>query len=137
MAKKSMFAMFDSDADLEVNGVWLDYGSEQQIKLARAGGANEKFKRLLTAAMKPHKRLMEAEQMPDDLAESVMRTVYAKAVLLDWRGVTDMDGADLPYSYDNVMDVFVKFPAFFQDVIEQSGKLALFQAIEEEEDAGN
>tara|TARA_R110000803_G_scaffold28011_5_gene65077 strand:- start:1658 stop:2056 length:399 start_codon:yes stop_codon:yes gene_type:complete len=127
-----MLEMFASDPDQEKNGIWLDYGNGTRIKMARAGGANEKFKRTMTAKMKPHKRLLDSEQMPDDLAEKIMHEVYAQTVVLDWEGVAELDGTAIPYTHANVISVFERFPAFFQDIIEQAGKLSMFQVIAEE-----
>ena len=133
----SIFSMFATSSDLEKEGVWLDYGNGAQIKLARAGGANEKFRQALTARMKPHRRLLDADQMPEALASQIMQEVYARTVVLDWRGVKDLNGTDLPYSYENVIKAFEAFPDFYQDIVTQAQKLSLYRRAEEEQAAGN
>jgi len=133
----SMFKRFDTDPDLEKDGVWIEYEEGQQIKLARIGGANMRYINMAREAMKPYKRKIDTDSMPDALVRKIMGPVYAETILLDWRGVKDLDDKDLPYSKENVVLIFERFPEFFADVSAEAVKLEWFYREEEKEDIKN
>lgn len=142
----SMYRQFQTDGDLETKGIVLDYG-DFRITVARAGGANKKFARILERTTKPHRRAIQTELMDNDLARSVLRQVYAEAVVLDWetkvdgklkKGIESADGGDLLLvTSANIVATFEALPDLFTDVQEQASKVALFRQEILEEDAGN
>ena len=128
------YEMFKTDPKIEVEqGVVLDYG-EFKIRIARAGGSNKRFERLLRARMKPHRRQFETDTLPEEVATKLMTGVYADAVVLGWEGVKDEDGKTLAFNRENVIKLFTDLPDLFRDVQAQAGLVSLFKVIELEED---
>lgn len=137
------FAMFATNADVETVGIRLDYGSFW-FQVARAGGANKKFGRILAAKMKPYRRLVQEDRLPEEVAQRLMHEAVAEAVVLGWGstkyGEGKMVGAKgeaIEFSVAALVDLFVKLPDLFQDIYAQSQKVSLFRAIEDEADTGN
>ncbi len=128
--------LFETDAQVETKGVIIDYG-DFKVRIARAGGANKKFERLLSRKTRPHRRAIATESMSDKLAESIMMEIYAETIMLDWEGVTDDDGNVIPFSKDAVLALFKELPDFYRDIVEQSQKVALFRKTLQEDDSGN
>lgn len=150
---------FKTDADLEKQGIVIDYG-EARIRIARAGGANQKFAKRLEAVTKPYKRAIQTETMDTQKGNELLQQVYAETVVLDWETKTgendrgeaifetgidpedagedpEADGSLLAVNSENILKVFKNLPDLFQDLQEQAQKSALFRQEIMEADAGN
>ena len=128
--------MFGTDDSLEKEGVVIDYG-EFQIRIARAGGSNQKFNRLLEAKTKPHRRIIETENMDQKLANKLLMEVYSKTVVLGWEGVKDDKGKDIPFTPEACLNLFKDNRDFFDDIQAQATRAALFRTEVLAVEAGN
>lgn len=126
--------MFKTDTKIETEGLNLDYG-EFSIRIARAGGANAKFARILGERMKPHRRRLEAGRMDNAEAERLLAGVYADSVILGWENVTGADGEPMEFTRDNCVKLLLDLPELFRDIQEQAQKTANFRAEELRDDA--
>lgn len=138
----SLYKTFETNKDLERDGIVLDYGFNSknqpvQIRIARAGGSNVRFAKLLEQKMKPYKRAIANETMDNKVAEKLLVDVYADAVILEWTGVEDREGNALEFNHDNVVKVLTDLPDLFIDIQQQSQKAALFRAEVREVEQGN
>lgn len=140
----SMYGIFEMDDNLEKKGVVVDYGSFR-ITLARAGGANTKFKQVLKARTRPMERAMKTDTLDDDVAMATLHMVYAESAVLLWENKSDLVDGEwvgewvtgiepakgitelLPFTKENVIATFKALPELFLDVQEASGKIALFR----------
>ena len=143
----SMYQLFQTNPDLEKNGVIIDYG-QFRVTLARAGGANKKFGRLLEARTKPHKRSIQTETMDPEKGLDIMREVYAETIVLNWetkqdekfvQGIEDQNDPSrvIPLTKENLVATFKALPDLFSDLQEQAMKAALFRDEVREDDAKN
>lgn len=150
----SMYKLFKTDTNLEKGGIIIDYG-DFRVTIARAGGANKRFAKMLEAMTKPYRRAMQTDTMDNEKAIDIMREVYANAVILLWevrvptgkdgkdeykwiKGIEAPDGADpLPYTKENVADALRALPDLFMDLQEQAAKVSLFRETILEDEAGN
>ena len=147
----SMYDQFQTDSSLEKTGIELDYG-EFIVTIARAGGANGKFNKVLEHKTKPYRRAIQSDSMDRKRGEKVLKEVYAEAVVLGWQvrvgddlgdktkykdGIEAPDGSILPYNTENVLKTLMALPELFLDIQEQAGKIALFRATLQEDDAKN
>lgn len=138
----SLYNTFETDKSLERDGIVLDYGFNSknepiQIRIARAGGANAKFAKVLEQKMKPYKRAIANDTMDNKVAEKLLVEAYADSVILDWTGVEDREGTALDFNRENVVKVLTDLPDLFMDIQSQSQKSALFRAELREAEQGN
>lgn len=138
----SLYNTFATDKALEQDGIVLDYGTNSknqpvQIRIARAGGSNVRFAKVLEQKMRPYKRAIANETMDNKVVERLLVEAYADAVILDWTGVEDREGNALDFTRDNVVKVLTDLPDLFIDIQQQSQKAALFRAELREAEAGN
>lgn len=129
---KGLYSQFKTDSETEKNGIWVPVAltedhKQVMFKLARAGGSNQKYLKVLEARTKPLRRLIANETLDVKLADEVMMEVFADAVVLGWENVTDEEGNPLPFSRENVIKVFKDLPDLFNDVREQATKAALYR----------
>lgn len=137
------FALFETDQEVEQKGVELDYGAFY-FTIARAGGANSRYKKVMAAKTKPFRRLIQEGRMPEAKSKELMHEAVAETVVLGWGSkkhghgkMIGKQGEAIDFTHANVIKLFNDLPDMFQDLWEQANSVALFRATEEEEDAGN
>lgn len=121
----NIYAAFETDADKEASGVFVDIGTFR-FKLARAGGANKRYKALVEKRMKPHVRLAEAGLLPDEKATEILAECFSEAVVLDWENVTDRDDFPIPFSPSACKKLLLDLPELFDELRTQAQKAANF-----------
>jgi hypothetical protein len=139
----SPWALFKTDENLEQSGIRVDYGVFY-FQIARAGGANTRYRDVLRARMAPHKRAMATETMNDTLADNIVRDVFAETIVLGWgsekHGEGKMlaeDGSAIEFSAENVKKLFKELPDLAADVMAQAQSMTLFRVSLAELDAKN
>lgn len=138
-----LYDNYATDKGAESTGVWIvDSGAE--FKLARMGGANIKFQRAMTAAMKPFMREIQLGVADDATLEPVLRKVFIDTILLDWRWteVNDETGEvtthehelqgpdDMPLAFnpDNAVKIFTDLPDLYARLRNEAQSYANFRA---------
>lgn len=154
----SMYKQLKTDPSLEKKGVEVNYGTFR-VTLARAGGANKTYERLLEVRTQPHRRAMKTETMDNVVALDIMRGIYADSIILHWEskntegdwevgveapppmvdGVPNMDAPIeiLPYNRENVVGAMETLPELLMWFQEDANKLALYRVQYLEEDSKN
>lgn len=134
---KGIYDKFKTNKAAEQEGIILDYGDGQTIKIARAGGSNIRFEKAAQAKMRKFGLQAKHDLLEPEQMRTIFREVLAETVVLGWTGFTDESGNDLPFSKENVVKVFTDLPDLFDDVLEQSRKASLFKETILEEEAKN
>ncbi len=131
---KSSLRDFIPDSDKEsVSGVWIEYPGGIRIRILRAGGTNEKFKRATSAALKPYRRQIERDMISNEVVTDLARRVYSLHIVVDWQNVRDIDGNAVPCTPSNVYEFFKAVPELFEDIQRAAVNLANFVEDEAEE----
>ena len=118
-------AMTSADVRMEAEGVWLDYKDGARLKIARAG--NPEFSRESDRQRAPFKKQLKRDSLSARQQKKILCAIYAKTVLLDWKGIGGMDGEAVKYTPE------VGEQALFHDfdlrefVLEQSENESLFR----------
>lgn len=138
----SLYSQFKTDGNVENEGVVLEYGINKagktiSIRIARAGGANTKFAKLMEHKVKPYRRQIQNESMDPALAEKIAKEVYAETVVLGWENVEDEHGKELEFTVENVIKLFTDLPDLYTDIQSQAQRTALFRADILEADSKN
>jgi hypothetical protein len=154
MAKKnSLYDLYKTDSNLEKLGKEVIFADGAvKIKLARAGGANQKFEKILTANSKPYRRAIQAELISNEKANELLMATYAEAVVMSWETLVEkedgteeyvnglmLEGSDdiQPATKENILKVFKAVPDLFKEIAEEANKLTNYRSYEKEEDAKN
>lgn len=108
----------------EREGVWVQY-MEGELQIARMG--NPHNRRVFQRVRAPFKRQIQRGTLTDKQQAAIVAETYAESILLDWRGQTDEDGNEFPYSKENAMLV-LEVDIDLRDFVEQiSQEAALFR----------
>jgi hypothetical protein len=132
-----VYRNFATNDAAETEGVILDFGGGEKIRIARAGGGNKAYAKALEKATAPFRREIQLNVLTEEQATEIARQVYADAVIRGWEGLKDRDGKPFPYSKENAVRLLMDLPELFQDLREQATNLALFRQAIDEADAKN
>lgn len=145
---------FATDMSLETKGIVIDYGTDR-ITIARAGGANKKYERLLEAKTKHLRRALVVGAVGNEQSMAILHEVFAETIVLGWevntgtatkpkweKGIDPKDAGEigdnlLPVNADNIKKVFIHLPDLFLDIQEQARAGALYRQEINEAQAGN
>lgn len=137
--------MFGTVPTLEMDGVVVEYAPGVEVKVARAGGGNKKYSRVLNRLTKPYRRAIESGTLDEEVGENLLRETFAISILTDWTGFTkdlitnnDEDASEaLPFNKDNAMAVLKAQPNLFNDIKEVSSRLDAYRVETLESESGN
>lgn len=125
----SIHTIFKTDKVAEVEGITLNYDDKVKVRIARAGGSNTRYLKVLERKSKPYRRAIQQETLDPEVAQQILREAYAEGVVLGWEGITDeATGKEIPFSPAAAAKLFKELPDFFADIQEQAQKAALFRA---------
>ncbi len=139
---------YRTDKALEKKGIEVDFGNFK-VTIARAGGGNKRFAKLLEAKTRPYKRAIQTETMDNDVAQTLLKEVYSEAIVLNWEtkvkdewkaGIEDLNSDEfklLPFKPENVMTVLNEVPDVFTMLQEEASKSANYRMMVLEDDAKN
>lgn len=138
----SLYKQFKTDANLERDGILIDYGPNSKdlptrFRLARAGGQNKAYAKALEKATRPHKKSIQMGSLDNNIADRIFMEVFVDTVVLGWENVEDENGNDLEFTRENVLKLFTDLPDLYQDLREQAQNASLFREELLEEDLGN
>ncbi len=133
-AQKPISALFGTNATLETEGIWIDYGDYGRFLIARAGGQNKKFRNLFEKKIRPYRAAINMGTLDDAVAERIMREAFAETVVLDW-DLVDEDGDPYPFSAESCVSLLEENPDLFTDLQQQSQMVANFLQDTREADA--
>jgi hypothetical protein len=137
--------MYGTNKVAEQKGVVFSYGDDR-LTLARAGGANDKFKRVMEDKLRPHKRAFEQGRLREDISNQIMTEAYAETIILNWetqvdgewvQGIGGTDGSVIEFNVANVVRMLNEYPDFFRQVRADSSDLANYLAESTENDLKN
>jgi hypothetical protein len=119
----SLYEMFETSADAEVSGTWVDVGPAKFL-LARMGGANENFMKTAAKRLKPFQAALESmgKKSQDELAIGI----FVDTVLMGWDNVTGRDGKPLEFSNDNARTLLLSLPNLFTVLQNEANKMGNF-----------
>lgn len=129
----SLFKTFETDKQLQEEGVWFEVEPGVRFLCGRMTSANKRYQRELERTMKPYKTQYTAGTLDNDLAESLLKDVFIKSCLLDWIGVTDREGVSIDLDYNNARWLFDELPDLYLTLKGESERAAnyLIQEMEE------
>lgn len=146
----SLYKTFGTNDAAETQGITVDYG-DSRFLIARAGGANQQFKKNFAAKIKPYRRQIDNNTIDDSVATRLMAESYAETVILGWQSkiknedgeevwVDTLEGPDgqaMPFTKENCTKLLMDLPELFTDLQHMAGQAANFREAELEEDAKN
>lgn len=137
--------MFETVPTLEMDGVVVEYAPGIEVMVARAGGGNKKYSRVINRLSKPYRRAIDSETLDETIGDNLLVEAYAEAILKGWKGFTkdlithnDNDADEVvPFNKENAIALLKAQPNLFTDIREVAGKLEAYRSETLESESGN
>lgn len=113
---------WQSDAQLELEGVKLDIERERWILIRRAGGANRPYLIALAGLIT---RL--GDSVTQALVADDMKPIFAKHIVLGWGGICDEKGEEIPFSEEVFLQLMEAAPDLWTRIRVEAEKREHFQ----------
>jgi len=110
MAEFANIGHFTTDPEIEMEGVELSLGHGLFITVRRSGGSNKAYNAYVAKVFDEKKELTQSDQFTDEDAAELMYDIFARKVVIDWRGFKDAKGKEIPFTVENCIDLFRKSP---------------------------
>jgi hypothetical protein len=114
-----------------------DDGTIPTFIVARAARSNKTYKKGLEVAMRPYRRQIELETLADSTADEVLMDVFLDTILKGWQHVQDENGVPLAFNKENAKKLFTDLPDLYEQLLNDSQRVALFREDAIEADAKN
>lgn len=99
-----LYATFQSDLDAQEKGVWYEIGGGASIRVARRG--NPRHQAAMRVQLEQHRSVVDTGQETPELLREIERKAAAKALLVDWKGLTK-GGEEFAYSVERATEVLL------------------------------
>lgn len=128
---ESLYDLFATSESAAEDGKWFKFGKTIEVKIRRF--KSKKSRKVREELEAPYKRATKfGTTLPDDISDEITNEHIAKAIIVDWKGVTDKQGNALKYSPVAALELMKALPEFKDAVIEIS--LSLDNYRDEEKD---
>lgn len=126
MSTTELDDLFASNEAAEEEGVWVDVSPTIKLKI-RAYSADA-VNNLREKLIKPFRTMIRAGgSIPEEQDKEIGRKVLAGAVIADWKGIKDAEGADVPYSAEEAYKVLSRLPKMVNFVIGISTDASMYK----------
>ena len=119
---------WQSDPQMELDGVPLEIGRERTILIRRAGGANRAF---LVAYGALIGRLAGDKGDPEKIVQAQLNedlpALFADHVVIGWTNITDEHGDQIPYSKAAFLQLVAECPDLWLRIRAQADQRERFQ----------
>ena len=127
---------YGTDLKKETEGRWhnLSMIDGAKIKVAKAG--NPENEKLLRKLYKPYaQQIRRGKDLSKSVQDEIELKLLTKTILLDWEGIPDGEGGEIPYSEENAKELLSdpELKELKDEIHEASNDFAGFQAEMDEE----
>ena len=117
------FTIGKFDTNKQESGVWMEYGGSDFL-VAYTG---TRFTKTLNRLRKPYEKQIQRNTIDPETLSGLYQTAIAETVLLDWKGVFDMEGNEVPYSVEMAKEALSGDPEFMSWVTEVSTEIGNYE----------
>lgn len=137
-----LYDKFATSKELETKGITLDLGI-LRVRLARAGGSNQRYNGIMERIQKQHKRAIENDLLSNEKGRDLLYEAYAEAVVMSWEtritdegvepaeykeGIEQPDGSIAPFTKENVKETFKRLPDLFREIKDTAESMQFYRA---------
>lgn len=135
----NLYDLFETDVNAGEDGKWYEPIPGVAFKLRRytSNASLNSRRRLLTALQGRMKGMKAGDELPASLDTEMQIEQMAEAIVADWKGVTDRDGNELPFTRENARKVLTDLPDLRTLLSEYAGNIENYRVENLEEAAGN
>jgi hypothetical protein len=154
-----MYEHYQTDPNLEKEGVWTEFG-DFRVRIAHAGGANSEFVKQTEATFKPYQRQLSNGNMDRDVLNRLSMKVAVRTIVRGWQvqdtdedgdpkfdeddglpiwidGIHAEEGSVLEDTIENRLNAFRALPHLYDEISRVASEMTAFRTMLREEASGN
>lgn len=137
--RTNIHRIFATDERLEEDGAWVTvnelYGLRLKVRRLRSDASIKAYEDVVRETFGEHK-LRKPEDLSEKQSGDILTRQLARAVLIDWEGVYDDDGNEIPYSEEAALNA-LKIKDFREFVYQAANERDTFRENADEEASKN
>lgn len=137
----NLYGTFGSESTLEMGGVLIPFelegGGEVRFKIRRAGARNTEWRKVYNEVMKPHEEAINLDKLSEEENKLLLAEVYSRSVVIDWEGIKDAEGEDVPFSVQSCKELLEFYPDLLANLMTEAHLRSNFRHEEMETTAKN
>lgn len=103
--------LFSSDKAIETDGKWFLMAENVEFKMKRFGGANSvEVNKLNAKYLGKYQKLISKGLLDKEVEAGLYVKVFVEASMVDWKGLSDDEGNDIPFTKEAAQDLFKRLP---------------------------
>jgi hypothetical protein len=137
--KRNLYHLFETDKNLELNGIHLQFG-DSRFHVKRAGGANREFDTIFEDKTRQLSTKLQMAALSNEQSDKILREVYFEAVVLGWEDVTNREGELLDFNLENFVQVMTDLPDLWKGLRSAAADMDNFLVVQKKvaaEELGN
>src|SRR5690349_5005572 len=104
--KSNLFTQFKTDSTAEQDGNWFAVQPGVRFLIRRNGGSNShRVKAANAKYQQPLIRKIQAGTLTDDEQYEIGLKTFISACLVGWEGIKDEHDNEIPFSFENALEV--------------------------------
>lgn len=125
------------DPKAELEGVWIPFALDIEIKVARLG--NKNYDAAIRGMSKPYTTGFRVDKIPDGVMEDITKKAIAEHVIKGWKNLEDDKGKPIKFSSKKALELFNDDANrdFYKFVISAANDAETFRRESMEEARGN
>ncbi len=123
---QTIYQQFYTSQEKEIDGFDFVVG-EATFKIARAGGRNRNYFFMRTKKMASFRQEQILGTVDQIEMNRALAEVYAETVVKGWSNVRDMNGNEIPYTYENCVKLLLDLPDLFDLISDVSMNMKNYQ----------
>lgn len=138
----NIYDLYATNTTSEKTGVPVEVGRTENgdkivFYVARFGGENTKALEDMAERSKPYASRIENGKLPNDISRRILAENTAATLITGWENVTDKDGNELPYSFENAVNLMIDLPELMSIIRTKASTLSIYLKQSDEEVAKN
>lgn len=128
--KTNLDSKFKADTSLETNGVWITIEEHEGVSflVRRYGGKNSQKVREANARFsKPFANKIASNSLTAEESEDIALRAFCSACLVDWKGVKDENGQEIPCSFDTAVEILSGLPELTDTLFNYSRRFETYR----------
>lgn len=127
MVKTNLDAVYKTDEKKTESGVWVeDIGLPGiDFKLKRTSN-NPQYSEMSRRLLRPYRRQIANGKLDVEIQNKISNKVLAHTVIVDWKGIKDENGEDIPFTAKNAIDLLTAYPDLADDIMTAASDIGNF-----------
>lgn len=116
--KTNLHSLYATNKDLEINGVWFLLTEETKFLVRRYSADHPTIRAKSAKLFKPYSFQIQQGTLPAEKEQELMAKIFVEACLIDWKGVKDEDGKDIPFSTEAAISFLKDLPDLLKTLLD-------------------